>query len=186
MKKISLKVAVCLLAGSFLFSSCFVGKYGLWNKYINWQNHMSSSKFLNAIVGFILGPIVGSICQLVDILVLNTIEFWSGNNPVQAKNIGKTQQVMGQDGRYYAVTTLKDGYEVKSPTGELTYFRHNAENDSWSMEQNGVTKEIFRFNEDGKSIRTTIDNQTKDLSMDEAGVYQARMMANGGTFFAMN
>ena len=29
MKKISLKVAVCLLAGSFLFSSCFVGKYGL-------------------------------------------------------------------------------------------------------------------------------------------------------------
>ena len=54
MKKISLKVAVCLLAGSFLFSSCFVGKYGLWNKYINWQNHMTSSKFVNAIVGFIL------------------------------------------------------------------------------------------------------------------------------------
>ena len=71
---------------------------------------MTSSKFVNAIVGFILVPIVGSICQLVDILVLNTIEFWSGSNPVQA-NIGKTQQVLGQDGRYYAVTTLKNGYE---------------------------------------------------------------------------
>ena len=170
MKKISLKVAVCLLAGSFLFSSCFVGKYGLWNKYINWQNHMSSSKFLNAIVGFILVPIVGSICQLVDILVLNTIEFWSGNNPVQAKNIGKTQQVMGQDGRYYAVTTLKDGYEVKSPTGELTYFRHNAENDSWSMEQNGVTKEIIRFNADG-TIQASLQNGEKlTVSNDQAGM----------------
>ena len=185
MKKISLKVAVCLLAGSFLFSSCFVGQYGLWNKYINWQNHMTSNKFVNAIVGFILVPIVGGICQLADILVLNTIEFWSGSNPVQA-NIGKTQQVMGQDGRYYAVTTLKDGYEVKAPTGEITYFHHNAENDSWSMEQNGITKELFRFNADGKTIRTEINNQTKDLTLDEAGVYQARMMANDGSFFAMN
>ena len=101
MKKISLKVAACFLAATFLFSSCFVGKYGLWNKYINWQNHMTSSKFVNAIVGFFLVPIVGGICQFVDILVLNTIEFWSGSNPV-ASNIGTTKQVLGQDGRYYA------------------------------------------------------------------------------------
>ena len=124
MKKISLKVAACFLAANFLFSSCFVGKYALWNKYINWQNNMTSSKFVNAIVGFFLVPIVGGICQFVDVLVLNTIEFWSGNNPM-ASNIGKTQQVMGQDCRYYAVTTLKNGYEVKAPTGEITYFIHN-------------------------------------------------------------
>lgn len=185
MKKISMKVTVCFMAASLLFSSCFVGKYALWNKYINWQNHMTSSKFVNAIVGFILVPIVGGICQLVDILVLNTIEFWSGSNPVQA-NIGKTQNVIGEDGRVYAVTTLKDGYDVKSPTGEMTYLRHHAENDSWTIEQNGVSQELFRYNADGKTIRTTINGQTKDLSMDEAGVYQARMMANDGTFFAMN
>ena len=185
MKKISLKVAVCLLAGSFLFSSCFVGQYGLWNKYISWQNHMTDNKYVNAIAGLILVPIAGTLCTLADVLVLNSIEFWSGNNPVQA-NIGKTKQVMGEDGRVYAVTTLKDGYEVKAPNGEMTYFRHNAENDSWSMEQNGISKEIFRFNADGKTIQTHINGQTKDLSMDEAGIYQARMMANGGTFFAMN
>ena len=93
---------------------------------------------------------------------------------------------MGQDGRYYAVTTLKNGYEVKAPTGEITYFYHNDDDNSWSMEQNGITKELFRFNADGKTIRTTINNQTKDLTLDESGLYQARMMANGGTFFAMN
>ena len=59
MKRINLKVAVCLLAGSFLFSSCFVGKYGLWNKYISWQNNMTNNKYVNAIVGLILVPIVG-------------------------------------------------------------------------------------------------------------------------------
>ena len=68
----------------------------------------------------------------------------------------------------------------------MTYFRHHAENDSWTMEQNGVVTELFRFNKDGKTIKATINGQTKDLSMDEAGVYQARMMANDGTFFAMN
>lgn len=184
MKKISLKVMTLLIAGSLMCSSCMVGSFGLFNKYRDWQTHMTSSKFVNAIVAYVLGAICYPITLFVDSLVLNTIEFWSGSNPVQA-NIGKTQQVMGKDGRYYAVTTLKDGYEVKAPTGELTYFRHNAENDSWSMEQNGITKEIFRFNKDGKTIQANINNQTKELTMDEAGVYQARMMANG-TFFAMN
>jgi hypothetical protein len=183
MKKISLKVTACLLAGSFLFSSCFVGKFALFNKYANWQTHMTSSKFLNAIVGFIIGPIVGGVCLFVDTLVLNSIEFWSGNNPV-ASNIGTTKQVMGQDGRYYAVTTLKNGYEVKAPTGEITTFIHNAENDSWSVEQNGVVKELFRFNADG-SIHANINGETKNFALNEAGVYDARMAANG-TFFAMN
>lgn len=185
MKKISLKVAVCLLAGSFLFSSCFVGKYGLWNKYIGWQNNMTENKFVNAIAGFILVPIVGTICTLADVLVLNSIEFWSGDNPIAANKVGKTQQVMGQDGRYYAVTTLKNGYEVKAPTGEITYFFHNEEDDSWSMEQNGVQKEIFRF--DGKgNIQACINGETKSFALNETGVYEARMAAGEGLFFVMN
>ena len=185
MKKISLKVAVCLLAGSFLFSSCFVGQFSLFNKYANWQTNMTNNKFVNAIIGFIIGPIVGSVCMLADTLVLNSIEFWSGSNPLAANQIGKTQQVMGQDGRYYAVTTLENGYEVKAPTGEITYFIHNAENDSWSMEQDGVKKEIFRFNSDG-TIQASIKGETKSFTLNEAGVAEARMAANDGLFFAMN
>ena len=46
-------------------------------------------------------------------------------------------------------------------------------------------KELFRFNADG-NIKTTVNGQTKDLSLNEAGVYDARMMANDGVFFAMN
>ena len=184
MKKISLKVAVCLLAGNFLLSSCFVGQYGLWNKYINWQNHMTDSKWVNAVVGFVLVPIVGSVCSLVDVVVLNTVEFWSGNNPVQA-NVGKTQQVMGQDGRYYAVKTLKNGYEITAPDGVVTHFIHNAENDSWSMEQNGMVKEIFRFNADG-TIQSRINGMEKNFTLNEQGVYEARMLAGEGLYFAMN
>ena len=76
MKK-NLKVAVFLLAGSLLTSSC-IGSFSLFNKYEKWQCNMTGNKYVNGIVGLILQPIVGSVCLLVDSLVLNTIEFWSG------------------------------------------------------------------------------------------------------------
>lgn len=183
MKKISLKVIVCLLIGSMTMSSC-IGSFALFNKYAAWQKNMTSNKFVNAIVGFFLMPIVGSITFIVDYLVLNTIEFWSGDNPV-ASRVGKTDQIIGQDGRAYAVTYLKDGYEVKSPTGELTVFTYDKKQDAWSMTQNGVTQEIFRFNPDGKSIRVAVANgEQKDFTLNEQGVYEARMTAGSGLFFA--
>lgn len=177
MKKLNLKVAVVLLAGSCLFSSC-IGSFSLFNKYAAWQRDMTNNKFVNAIVGFFLMPIVGTITMTVDWLVLNTIEFWSGDNPV-ASNVGKTQKVTGQDGRIYAVKTLKDGYEVTAPDGIVTLFTYNKAENSWSMSQNGQTREIFRFTEDGKSIRIDVNGQAREFALNEQGVMDAEQVAMG-------
>jgi len=171
------------MMGSLLYSSC-IGSFSLFNSYAKWQRHMTDNKFVNAIVGFILMPIVSPVCLFIDAVVLNTIEFWTGDNPMHA-SIGKTRQVMGSDGRYYAVTTLKDGYEIKAPTGELSYFKYDKQQNIWSLEQNGKKTELFRFNQDG-TITTLAD---KDMQMtvtpDEAGLYQLRTAVGGGHFFAM-
>ena len=178
MKKVSFKVAAVLVAGTLVCSSC-IGSFGLFNKYEKWQCNMTSNKYVNGIVGLILQPIVGGICLTVDALVLNTIEFWTGDNPVAANT---TQKVMGQDGLYYAVTTTKQDYEVKAPSGEVTRFIHNDKNDSWSMEQNGVTKEIFRFNADG-TIQATLQNgQTLTVGADQAGLDQVREAVDANYF----
>lgn len=178
MKKVSFKVAAVLVAGTLVCSSC-IGSFGLFNKYEKWQCNMTSNKYVNGIVGLILQPIVGGICLTVDALVLNTIEFWTGDNPVASNT---TQKVMGQDGLYYAVTTTKQGYEVKAPSGEVTRFIHNEKNDSWSMEQNGVTKEIFRFNADG-TIQATLQNgQTLTVGADQAGLDQVREAVDANYF----
>ena len=170
MKKISLSAACVLLAGSFLCSSC-IGSFSLFNKYEKWQCNMTSNKYVNGIVGLILQPIVGGVCLFVDAVVLNTIEFWTGSNPMAA---GQVKTVMGQDGRYYAIKTLKNGYEVKSPTGEKTLFIHNDQNDSWSMTQNGITKGYIRFSADG-TIQATLHNCAQlTVSNDEAGLMQVR------------
>ena len=170
MKKMNFKVAAVLLAGTLLSSSC-IGSFSLFNKYEKWQCNMTGNKFVNGIVGIILQPVMGLITLSVDALVLNTIEFWTGNNPLA---VNTTQQIKGQDGRYYAVTTLKDGYRIEAPSGEVTLLLHDAKNDSWSMQQNGVTKEIFRFNADGTLQATLADGKTITITADEAGLQQVR------------
>ena len=181
MKKMSLKAAVVLLAGSFLCSSC-IGSFSLFNKYEKWQCNMTSNKYVNGIVGLILQPIVGGVCLFVDAVVLNTIEFWTGSNPMA---LNKVQTVKGQDGRYYAVKTLKDGYEVKAPNGEITLFTHDSKTESWSITQNGVTKEIIRFNADGTIQATLQSGEKMTVSNDEAGMMQVREAIYNDNCFAL-
>jgi len=181
MKKMSLRAAVVLLAGSFLCSSC-IGSFSLFNKYEKWQCNMTSNKYVNGIVGLILQPIVGGVCLFVDAVVLNTIEFWSGSNPMA---LNKVQTVKGQDGRYYAVKTLKDGYEVKAPNGEVTLFTHDSKTESWSITQNGVTKEIIRFNADGTIQATLQSGEKMTVSNDEAGMMQVREAVYNDNCYAL-
>jgi len=182
MKKINLTVMACLMAGCFLFNSC-IGSFSLFNKYASWQRTMTNNKFVNAIVGFFLMPIIGGITLFVDAVVLNTIEFWSGDNPM-ASNIGKTKNVLGEDGKFYAVKTLKNGYEVTSPNGEVTLLTYDKALNSWFISQNGITKELFRFNADGQSISINVNGEQKDFALNEQGLFEAQMTANNGLFFA--
>lgn len=119
MKMKHLKVSALLLAATLLTTSC-VGSFSLFNRVAKWNSHATGSKFLNEIIFIIISPAY-AVCAVADALVFNTVEFWSGSNPM-AQKIGTTEEVLGKDGRYYAVTTLKDGYEVKNPDGEVIRF----------------------------------------------------------------
>ena len=68
-----LKVAVVLLAGVLLTNSC-VGSFGLFNKLASWNKSATNEKFLNELIFLIISPAY-AVCSVVDVLVLNTIEF---------------------------------------------------------------------------------------------------------------
>lgn len=175
-----LKVAALLLSGVLLTNSC-VGSFGLFNKLASWNKGATNEKFLNELIFLIISPAY-AVCGVVDALVLNTIEFWSGNNPVA--QVGKTVNVMGQDGRYYAVTTLKDGYSIKKPTGEVLKFTYDKSTKTWQEEENGKVTDLFRFNDDG-TIQAFLPNGTDiKVTQDEAGLFQARMAMGGANFYA--
>ncbi len=180
MRKISFKVAALLLAGSVLTTSC-IGSFSLFNKYEKWQCNMTKHKIVNGIVGFILQPIVAPICLVVDAIVLNTIEFWSGNNPVQAS----TQTVRGADGKLYTINATEQGYEVKDADQVVALFRHNQENDSWSIEQNGEQRELFRFAPDGTIQATLRSGAVVTVTNDETGLQRIREAAACDNCFAL-
>ena len=96
MKKHYVTVALALaLTSSMVFTSC-IGKFALTNKLLGWNNQLGN-KFLNELVFFAFWVIpVYEVTALADVLVLNSIEFWSGSNPIAQ---GKTM-IDGQYGRY--------------------------------------------------------------------------------------
>lgn len=80
MKKSKTFLVCATLSGSVLFSSC-IGSFGLWNSLKDW-NQGVSNKFVNELIflAFHIVPVY-EIAYLADVLVLNSIEFWSGSNP---------------------------------------------------------------------------------------------------------
>lgn len=180
MKIRHLKVSAVLLAATLLTSSC-VGSFSLFNKLAGWNKDATGNKFLNELIFILISPAY-AVCGVADVLVLNTIEFWTGNKVLA--HVGETKDVMGKDGRMYAVKTLKNGYEITAPDGEVSYLVYNKKQKSWNYKDKGALKELFRFNDDGTIQATLPNGQKMNVSQDQAGLYQLRMAVNDGMFFA--
>ena len=171
---------VVLLAGATLMSSC-VGSFALFNKLAKRNKHATKSKFLNEIIFLVISPAY-AICSAADVFVLNTIEFWTGDNPV-ANRVGKTRNIKGDDGLMYAVKYLENGYQITKPDGSVFYFTYNKQENTWYMNAEGQEKKVLHFNGDG-SVKAFLSNGlTADVTPDAAGVYEVRQMQAGTSYF---
>lgn len=175
--KLSLVFAV-ILSGSFLFSSC-VGSFGLFNRMATWNQHIGN-KFVNELVFLALNivPVYG-VCYLADALVINSIEFWSGSNPMA--NVGDIRKVKGENGEYL-VKTLENGYSI-SKEGETatTDLIFNQETQTWTATSEGVSSELLKMNNDGTATLFMPDGTTMKVTLDANGTIAARqatMMSN--------
>jgi len=177
----TLKSLTLALVGACLMSSC-IGSFGLFNKVLDWNKQATNSKFLNELIFLVISPAY-AVCGVADFLVLNTIEFWSGNNPV-ASNVGKTKDVMGSDGRMYAVTYLKDGYEIRDDKGETVDFTFDKRNKTWYCEKDGTKITLLKIKDKDTAQIYLQDGRTMDVALNNQGLYEARMAVNGGVFFA--
>ena len=174
-------MALLVMVASMGLGGC-MGQMGLSGMVTKGNLSVVDNRYARAGVFMLLSPVYG-LAATADLFVFNTIEFWSGSNPV-AQRVGKTIEVQGQDGRYYAVTTLKDGYSIKKPTGEVIKFIYDKDTKTWQEEENGIVTDLFRFNDDG-TVQAFLPNGTDiKVSQDEAGLFQTRMAMNGACFYA--
>lgn len=107
-----------LAAGMIVLSGCY-GSNACFNKLHDWNGTLGN-KWLNSIVHFFLMifPVYQICLGLVDGLVLNTIEFWTGSNPLAA---GDSYHETDAQGNSIAAVKNADGsmsVEVTAANGE--------------------------------------------------------------------
>lgn len=174
------KLTALLLGGAVLATSC-VGSFPLFNKLASWNKKATGCKILNELIFLVISPAY-AVCTLADVLVFNSIEFWTGDTPLA--QVGESRQVMGTDGVLYTVTTLSDGYEVKTPDGQVQYLTYEKQSRTWSLKQDGQVRRLVRVNDDGTVRAFLPDGQAIDVTADQAGVQQLRQAMECPTFFA--
>ena len=179
MKKKYLSVALVIaLAGSMLTTSC-IGNFALTNKLLAW-NKTISNKFVNELVFFAFWIIpVYEVSALADVLVFNTIEFWSGNNPVAC---GK-KVIDGQDGRYLVECDGK-GYTITIENdNSVVRLDFDAADDSWSVRVNeGESYKLMTFIDDSHVKMITPDGSMQVVELSQSGVWAYQQTATQAAF----
>ncbi len=183
MRKKHLIVAVVLaLSASMMMQSC-IGSFALFNKVKNWNEHVGD-KFVNELVFVAMWILpVYELCFTADLLILNSIEFWSGENPALS---AETKVVDGKDAQYL-VARNEAGYTITNmTTKQVTRFNFNAKENSWSLENNGEEVKLFTFVDDTHVDVIIRDGSYTRVELSQPGVlaYQ-QLVGIGGTAFAM-
>ena len=127
--KLITKTIAIVLASSILFQSC-IGSFSLTKKYWEWNNSATDNKFLNAIIFWIIGHVVTSATLFIDVVILNTIEFWTDSNPLAYNS----QEITTENGVFLVETTPAGHKITHQETGEVLSFLFNETDKSWSME----------------------------------------------------
>ena len=180
-KKQLIIVAVVALSASMMMQSC-IGSFALFNKVKSWNDHVGD-KFVNEIVFVAMWILpVYELSFAADLFILNSIEFWSGTNPALAQN--ETTVIDGKDARYL-VARDATGYAITNTnTNQVTRFNFNAESNSWSLENNGKSIELFTFVDDTHVSVLTRDGNYTTVELSQAGVlaYEDLIGVTGDAF----
>ena len=167
MKKYKIAVGAILLAGaSFTFTSC-IGSFALTNKVLDW-NRQVSNKFVNELVFFAFWILpVYEVTALADVLVINSIEFWSGSNPMEAS----VKAIDTDHGRYLIKCDGK-GYDITcQTTGENTRLEFIEDSQTWALQtEEGELLPFMTFVDDNHVKMITPSGDFRLCELSEQGV----------------
>lgn len=181
MKRNLIRTAVvCAVLCSFSLTSC-IGSFPLFNKLRTWNENVGA-KGVNELVflAFWVLPVY-EVAALADLVVLNSIEFWGGDNPV-AKG---TKKIETENGTYLVKCDGK-GYDIIDYNGRNVRLDFCVEENTWSVIVPETGEEYFLFGwVDADHVKMPLPSgQTVTVEVSQAG-YMAYMQSVGSTQLAM-
>jgi hypothetical protein len=157
MKKFKTFILLTVLA-SFLMVSMFgcYGNFSLTRKLYTW-NGTVGDKFINNLVFWILMWIpVYSAASTIDFVLLNTIEFWTGTNPMAMNDGEQVIKYAQNDDKTFKITIAKNNIQVQEiagpNAGNQVELRYNPADSSWFLVSDGQNVKIATMDGDRMNL----------------------------------
>lgn len=163
MKKVFLSVS---LAAMMFLSSC-IGSFSLTNRVLDWNNSLGN-KFVNELV-FLAANIIPvyEVCVFADYIVLNTIEFWSGSNPMALN-----EQTIDTENGQFIVKSNGKGYTITNEKGETTQLVQK--NGTWYLNDGNQTTKLFNYVDDSHICINLGEEGSPIVELSENGINSFR------------
>ena len=163
-KMISLIIVLSLLAVSL--TGCY-GSFQLTRNLWKW-NGTIGEKWTNELVFLVLNIVpVYSVAALVDGIVINSIQFWTGKNPVSADKGGRIIKVVSAQDQQAVLAFYGDGrlkmdlFNQNQPVQSLTIERDSAGN-AVAKDRNGAVLMTAKTLADGHMV--LLDKENRELA----------------------
>jgi hypothetical protein len=162
MKKLtSFSLGVVFLFATLFQSGC-IGSFKLTNNVYDWNTSLDGKAVQEIVfLAFLIIPVY-SATLLIDAVILNSIEFWTGSNPMAMKDGDREVQIVMNEGITYEITASKNKFHVLQIDGEkagqsydLIY--HPGDH-AWFIEANGISQKFAEFNPDFTSVNVIKPN----------------------------
>ena len=161
MKKTSSIFLSALMLWAISFQTGCIGSFKLTENYWDWNR--SIGKWPGAIFFFFIGGLITSFTLLVDVVVLNLIEFWTGSNPM-SMNPGdmEKQIVMGSDGFMYEVVATQNRFDINQldgpNKGEVKSLVYDPETRVWTYQDYTRSIKLAQLSNNGSTVQLFAPN----------------------------
>lgn len=141
MKKLKVLLLALILLGTTLSQQSCIGSFQLTRNLYSWNLDIDG-RWGSELVFLAMNIIpVYAVTILADGVVLNSIEFWTGNNPLAMNAVEKQTRIVKNGDDTYQLTAEKNAIHVQKlsgdNTGETGEFVWNEQAQNWVFEADG-------------------------------------------------
>jgi len=161
-----------VVASTIALGGC-IGSFTLTNHVYSWNEKATDNKYVNSAILWVLLIVpVYDVTLFVDFVGLNTIEFWTGKNPVAFTGPDKLEKVVVSHGKTYRVTMGNNAITVDrldgASAGRDFSIRYDAATKTFLMaDGQGVTTKVASIDQamltlyapDGRVTTRSLDDQ---------------------------
>jgi len=187
MKNLRRAVAIAVVLSFGVGSAACFGRFNLTRKLWTFNDTASDSKWLKWLLFLVLAIVpIYEIAGIVDVFVLNSIEFWTGQNPVTAKEVHEDTRVVEGKTIHTVMSARLLRIEISEPGKALRLIEVSAD-EKGAVARDGEGKMISQLSAGADGSLVVSDGAGRELFSRSAGEVQqiASAVMAGSPFLAV-